>query len=354
MPLVTVDALRSHCAAILGAHGVPADDALVVADNLVEADVRGIDSHGCNLLALYVSRLRAGHLRPTTDVTVVRDDGSTVLLDGGLGFGQVAGLQAVDLAVDRALAHGTAAVAVRESTHLGALAYYTQRAAERGVFAMAFQNGPTIVAPFGGVTPLLSTNPFSYAVPTGVEPPIVYDVATTTVAGNRVLLAKKTGAPTIPEGWANDGSGRPTTDTERASVLHLQWFGGHKGWGLALLVELLAGVLADSSFGRIERSASTATGRERIAKGYVFLALDVSRFVPLDEFRSRVDALIADVHASEPAAGAERVLVPGEPEHRRREERLREGVPLDAALVAELDALAADVSLGALPVRSDR
>jgi ureidoglycolate dehydrogenase (NAD+) len=342
---VRADALRQHCAGVLRGHGVPAADADAVADNLVEADLRGVDSHGANLLALYVSRLASGAIPPEAEVTVVRDDGSTVLLDGGLGFGQVAGLQAIELAVDRALAHGVATVAVRESTHLGALGYYTRRAAERGVIALAFQNGPTIVPPYGGTTQLFSTNPLSYAVPAHEERPIVYDVATTTVAGNKVLLAKKRGDATIPDGWANDAEGRPTNDTEAASVHHLQWFGGHKGYGLALLVEVLSGALAGSCFGLTEDTRSTFHGKARVAKGYAFIALDPARFAAPGEFQARIDTLIRDIHAAEPAAGVDAVLVPGELEDRRQAERAAIGIPLSAGLVAELDALGEPLGL---------
>lgn len=342
---VAADELLRHCSAVLQEHGVPAEQADIVADNLVEADLRGVDSHGCNLLALYVARLRSGDLQPVTTVTTERDDGSTVVLDGGLGFGQIAGLDAIDLAVERAREHGVATIAVRESTHLGALAYYTMRAAEQGVVALAFQNGPTIVPPFGGVTPLFSTNPFSYAIPTAEEPTVVYDVATTTVAGNKVLLAKKRGDASIPEGWANDENGVPTTDTEAASVRHLQWFGGHKGYGLALLVEILSGVLAGSCFGRTENTASTAHGPARIAKGYVFIAIDVARFGSPDEFRASTDQLVQDIHSSEPAQGFDGVLVPGELEHRRRAERVADGIPLSSALVDELNGLSDALTL---------
>lgn len=341
--LVTADRIRATIEGVLAGHGVPPGHARTVADNLAEADLRGVDSHGLHLLALYVARLKSGHLRADTEVGVLRDDGSTVLLDGGLGLGQVAGVQAVDLAVERAREHGVATVAVRESTHLGALAYYTERAARAGCVALAAQNGPTIVPPYGGTDQILSTNPFSYAVPAGEEPPIVYDVATTSVAGNKILLAKKRGDASIPEGWATDERGRPTTDTSAASVLHLQWFGGHKGYGIALLVELLAGVLAGSSFGRTEDTASELGGRERIAKGYVFMALDVTRFRPEAEFRASVDTLIRDLHASATAEGVARVLVPGELEHACRTRRLAGGVPLSAALVDEVDKLAAEV-----------
>ncbi len=354
--LIDVEILRAQLVGVLRHHGVPDEQAAIVADNLVEADLRGVDSHGCNLLELYVARLQAGDLRPVTEVSTVRDDGSTVLLDGGLGFGQVAGRVAIDLAIARARDHGIAAVAVRESTHLGALAYYTMRAAEAGLVALAFQNGPTIVPPFGGLTQIFSTNPFSYALPTLDEPVVVYDIATTTVAGNKVILAKKRGDATIPEGWANDEDGNPTTDTQKASPMHLQWFGGHKGYGIALLVEAMAGALARSCFGRTERSAGTAAGRDRVAKGYVFITIDPARFsLPGpgahgtgDDYRRDVDTLVRDLHACEPAVGSAGVLVPGELEHRRRAHRLAEGIPLSAGLVVELDTLASAAGLAPL------
>jgi LDH2 family malate/lactate/ureidoglycolate dehydrogenase len=342
--------LREYCAGILCGLGVPPEQADTVADSLVEADLRGVDSHGANLIALYVSRIRAGSMRPRTEIRVISDDGQTLQLDGGLGPGQVAGVAAIEHAIERARTHGMAAVSVRESTHLGALAYYTLRAAEEGFFCMAFQNGPTVVPAFGGLTPLFSTNPFSYAVPAGEEAPIVYDVATTAVAGNKLLLARKRGE-SIPEGWANDDQGVPTTDPEKASMQRLQWFGGHKGFGIAMLVEILAGLLTNSSFGRREVSDSPFTGLERVAKGYLFLTLDVSRFLPLDEFRSRMDELVRDVRSSEPAQGVERIYVPGEIEHLRRIERLRDGIPLAEGVVNELERVGAEFGLGALHER---
>ena len=290
---------------------------------------------------MYARRLGSGDIHPTAPIEVLRDDGSTVWLDAGLGLGQLAGLRAVDLVVERSAAHGIAAVVVREATHLGALGAYTRRVAEAGRICFCFQNGPTVVPPFGGVTPLFSTNPISYAVPTGEEPTIVYDIATTAVAGNKVLLAKKRGDATIPAGWANDERGRPTTDTEAASVWNLQWFGGHKGYGLGLLVELLAGVLAGSSFGRTEHTASPLHLRDRVAKGFCLVALDPDRFLGTVELRRRVDELIRDVRSSDRAEGVERIWLPGEPEHHRRIERERDGILLAVTIVEELDGLAA-------------
>ena len=155
-----------------------------------------------------------------------------------------------------------------------------------------------------------------------------------------MLLAKKRGDATIPAGWANDERGRPTTDTEAASVWSLQWFGGHKGYGLGLLVELLAGVLAGSSYGRTEHTGSDLHLRERVAKGFCLVAIDPARFIGIDELRRRVDELIRDIRSSERAEGVERIWLPGEPEHHRRIERERDGIPRPLPIVEELDGLA--------------
>jgi LDH2 family malate/lactate/ureidoglycolate dehydrogenase len=328
---------------------VPGPSAAAVAELLVEADLSGVDSHGAHLLPMYVRRILEGNIRPDAEISVVRDEGASLWLDAGLGLGQVAGLRAVAEATARAAQFGSATIAVREATHLGALGGYTRRVAEAGHIALCFQNGPTIVPPFGGVTPLFSTNPISYAIPTQEEPTIVYDVATTAVAGNKLLLAKKRGDARIPEGWANDESGRPTTDTNAASVWNLQWFGAHKGYGVGLLVEVMAGVLAGSSFGLTERTESGLTGRDRVAKGFVLLAIDPSRFVGTDDFRRSVDALIRDVHGSDRAEGSDSIMVPGELEHRRRAQRDRDGIALPPAILAEIEDLAARHAIAAPP-----
>jgi LDH2 family malate/lactate/ureidoglycolate dehydrogenase len=348
-PVVSAGALRRHSQALFVALGVPGADAAAVADTLVEADLRGVHSHGANLMALYVDRIRAGQIKAVTKVVTLRDDGSTVVLDGGLGLGQIAGIRATDLAVERARSHGIAQVAVRELTHLGALGYYSLRAAAAGCVALVVQNGPAFVPPFGGVTGLFSTNPFSYAFPADQEDPVFFDIATTAVAGNKIILAKKR-HETIPPGWAGDNRGRPTTSAADASIDHLMWFGGHKGYGIAFFVEVMAGVLADSCFGRTENSASDVKGKDRVAKGASFLALDVSRFAGESSFGARMDRLIRDVRSSEPAEGQDRVYVPGEIEHRLRTERLSSGIPLAAAVVAELNRFAAD--LGVEPLTS--
>lgn len=349
LTLVPAAALRDYCARILEGLGVPPDQAGVVAESLIEADLRGVESHGVHLMVLYADRLRGGHLLPHTEVTVLRDEGASALLDGGQGLGQISGRAAVDLAVAKARAFGVGSVAVRNSSHLGALGWYTMRGAEAGCVTLAAQNGPPFVPPFGSIDGVFSTNPMSYAVPAGAEPMLVLDMATTAVAGNRVLLAQKRGDATIPEGWSNDAQGRPTTDPAQASVKHLQWFGGYKGYGIALLIEVLAGVLTGASFGLVDREPGALRGFDRVTRGYLFVALDPSHYGPMDAFRADVDRLVADIHASTPAEGVERVLVPGELEHHRRIDRLEHGIPLAPALVEELGRLGADTGAGPFP-----
>ena len=347
MPNVDAEALRQYTANIFVGHGVPVDHARIVADNLVDADLRGVESHGVNLVSLYCTRLDTGVMQPRTVVTVEKDDGTTAMLHGGLGLGQVAGAQAMAMAIAKAKEHGTAAVGVRESTHLGALAYYTERAANAGCCAIAVQNGPTMVPPFGGRTGIFSTNPFSFAAPAGEEYPLVLDMATTAVAGNRIILYRKKNQE-IPDWWATDADGNKTTDPHKASLDHLQWFGGYKGFGIAMMVEILSGVLMNSSFGRTELTEATAHGKARVAKGYLFLVVDVNRFLPEATFRTYMDTLIRDIRSCEPAKGVDRIYVPGEIEHLRKAERVRDGIPLDDALVTELESLGAAVSLGSL------
>ncbi|MGP0030496.1 MAG: Ldh family oxidoreductase [Acidimicrobiales bacterium] len=346
--VVRPDVLRTHCAQLLMGLGVAPADAAQVAETLVEADLRGVHSHGANLMALYVTRIRSGHIDPSATVRVLGDHGTSVQLDGGLGLGQIAGIRATDLAVERARERGMAVVTVRELTHLGALGYYALRAAEAGCIGMVLQNGPAFVPPYGGVTGLFSTNPFAYGFPAREEAPVVFDIATTAVAGNKILLAKKRGDPTIPAGWAGDAQGRPTTDTATASIDHLQWFGGHKGYGIAFFVEVMAGVLANSSFGRTEQTASPVHGKERVAKGACFMAIDPRSFPGGAGFAERIDTLVRDVRASDPAEGFDRVRVPGDIERALREQRLHRGIPLDAAVVEELNRFAAELGVASL------
>jgi LDH2 family malate/lactate/ureidoglycolate dehydrogenase len=339
---------------VLQALGVPDDDAATVAGILVEADLRGVESHGVTRLAGYASMIRAGLLNPKPSVRTLRDTPTTAMLDGDMGFGMVVAKRAMELAIAKARAQGVGAVTARNITHTGMIGFYTMMAAREGLVGLALNNGPAIVPPFGGRTPTYATNPFSAAFPAGEEAPIVLDMATTVVAGGKLRLAAKKGRR-IPPDWALDRRGLPTTDPEEALLRgFLQWAGGYKGFGLATVVEVLGGVLSGGRFGT-DVPPLRVFGRDPLVTSGFYLALDVERFMPLAEFRARVDRLVRQVRASRRAPGVRRIQVAGEPESRRRAERARLGVPLGGVVLKELRALARELgvrfALGAAPVR---
>jgi LDH2 family malate/lactate/ureidoglycolate dehydrogenase len=336
--------LRALVAGVVEAAGAPRADAETVAEVLVEADLRGVESHGTTRLAGYVSMIRRGLLNPRPKVAVLRETPSTAMLEGDQAFGMVVARRAMTIAIDKAQRVGLAGVTARNVTHTGMVGFYPMMAAREGLVGIALNNGPAILPPFGGTTPMFATNPIAAAFPAGDEPPIVLDMATSMVAAGKMRLAAKKGAP-IPEGWALDRLGRPTTDPAEA-IYHgfLQWAGGYKGFGIATVVEVLGGVLSGGLFGA-DVPPMKHFGQEPLVTSGFYLALDPERFLPLDEFRSRVDRLVRQVKASAHAAGVDEVFVAGELEFRRRAERLRDGIPLSAVVHAELRTLAAEAGL---------
>jgi LDH2 family malate/lactate/ureidoglycolate dehydrogenase len=348
----TVDhqALLRWGSGVLRAVSVPPEQAGFVMETLVDADLRGTYSHGSRQLATYIARIRAGTYAPDAKVTVVRDAGAVALLDGGLGLGQVAARDAVDLATKKAGEQGVSVVSVRETTHFGALGFFTARAAEHGFLAVATQNGPPMVPPFGGITPLFATNPFSYAAPVAGEEPVVFDVATTAVAGNKVHQVRQRGGTVLPDGWMTDREGRPTRDAVAATQGFLQWAGGHKGYGLGLLVEIMAGVLADAPFGTEHNTKSPVSGHGRLAKGGTFIVIDPAALLGGALFAERMRTLVAEIRGSQPAAGVDRVRVPGDIERERKSQQLATGIVLESTTVKLLSALGAETGVGGLPV----
>jgi len=339
--MVRADRLRAFVARLFAAVGVPDADAETVAEVLVEADLRGVESHGTTRVAGYVSMIKGGLLNPKPTVEVLRDTPSTAMLEGDRAFGIVVAARAMRLAIDKAARAGVACVTARNVTHTGMVGFYPMLAARAGMLGVAMNNGPAILPPFGGRTPTVATNPFSVAVPAGAERPIVLDMATSIVAGGKLRLAAKKGLP-IPEGWALDRNGVPTTDPGEA-LFHgfIQWAGGYKGFGLATVVEVLSGVLSGGLFGR-DVPAMRDFGRDPLITSAFFMAINVETFMPLAEFGARVDRLIGHVKSSAPAPGVEEVFVAGELEFRRQAERARDGIPLSDVVCRELERLAAE------------
>jgi LDH2 family malate/lactate/ureidoglycolate dehydrogenase len=343
---VRPERLRALIERIFTAAGAPPADAATVAEVLVEADLRGVESHGSTRVAGYVSMIRRGLLNPRPDVRVLRDTPTTGMLEGDRAFGIIVARRAMQLAMDKARAGGLGCVTARNVTHTGLVGFYPMMAARAGLVGLAMNNGPAILPPFGGTTPTYATNPFAAAFPAGRREPIVLDMATSVVAGGKLRLAAKKGLE-IPDTWALDRHGKPTTDPVEA-IQHgfMQWAGGYKGFGLATVVEVLGGVLSGGLFGT-DVPPMKDFGREPLLTSAFYLALDPGRFMPLDEFRARIDRLVDMVKASEQASGVEEVLIAGEPEARRTAERLREGISLSAVVREELLALARELDLAA-------
>jgi LDH2 family malate/lactate/ureidoglycolate dehydrogenase len=324
MSRLTPDALRRFASRALLAFDVPEADAALVAESLVEAELEGQPSHGLLRLPFLLDRLERRLVNARPSPRVLGGRGAAALLDADNALGPVAGVRALDLAAERAREAGLGLVAVRRSNHLGALGFYLRRCAAGGLVGMAFTNTPPAMSPPGTATPYLGTNPIAAGFPTSGEPVIV-DLATSQVARGQILKAARAGAP-IPEGWAVDAAGRPTTDPRAALDGSLLPLGGQKGFALALLVEAMSGVLAGAAVGP-EVAGTFAPADRESDVGHCFLAIDPEALAP--GFASRMDRLAADLRGIGGRA-------PGDRRHAERERRLAEGVEVPDALLAEL------------------
>lgn len=329
---MTIDGvlLRDWTTHVLRTWGHRAEDAAYLAETLVDANLRGVDSHGVMRLPAYRARVAAELVKPEA-APLVHRSGATVRIDANGAPGQLAARAAV-AEIDRASTdHGIAGATVRGSTHFGAAGFYARELARRGKVAIVVSNSESIVVPFGGREPLLGTNPFAFAAPTN-DDPISLDMATSTSAMGKVLVARETGA-SIPSDWGVDAGGAPTTDPD--AVASLLPAGGPKGYGLGFLIEVLGGVLSGSAIARDIGNMYTDFSKPQDV-GHWMMALDVAHFLPLDRFVERIDGLVAEARGTAPAPGCSHVLVPGEPEEIARRRRTAEGIDVPDKVVAEL------------------
>lgn len=322
--------LEQWVARLVKTWGYGDDEAAYLAASLVDANLRGVDSHGVIRLPAYERRISERLVDPAA-APVVTVEGSVVTVDANGAAGQIATRAAVEAALRVSRETGVATAAVRGSTHFGAAGFYARWLAEQGAVALVVSNSEPIVVPHGGREALLGTNPIAFAAPTRGKP-VSLDMATSTSAMGKVLVAQASGKP-IPPTWGVDADGEPTTDAD--AVTALLPAGGPKGYGLGFLVEILGGVLTGSAVAHdLGNMYNDFTKPQNV--GHWLLVIDIARFLPLDEFTQRIQGLVDLAHASAPAAGFSSVLVPGEPEDRTAEQRERDGIPLPAATVAEL------------------
>lgn len=332
--------LEGWVRALLEGSGLVASAAESVAHSLVDASVRGVDSHGVLRVPIYARRLREGLMSADPHPSVVREDGAVALVDGDEGPGAVAGLFATELVIRLAREHGVGVVGVRRSSHYGAAGYYVRRAAREGLVALTTTNAEPFVVPFGGSEWALGTNPIAFAAPAS-DGVFEFDMATSQVAVGKMLLAREKGVPLEP-GWAVDAQGAPTTDANAAAAAVP--LGGYKGFGLALLVEVLSGVLSGSGVGHgVGRMYDEWDRRQDV--GHFFLALDPERTVGREQFAAALAGLLATMKAIAPAPGVDEVLVPGEPQDRMEKERRATGIPLPVAVYESLEELGRDVGV---------
>jgi LDH2 family malate/lactate/ureidoglycolate dehydrogenase len=324
VPVVTASGLREWTVRVLSAAGVATEHAVLVAGSLVEASLRGVDSHGIHLLASYLEQIAAADVDIAATGEIVTESGACMLYDGRNGLGQVVADICSDHAIRLAREFGLGMVTARESNHFGAAGFWAVKMAAAGQIGMVFCNASPIVAPWQGREGRFGTNPICMAVPVGKRDPWMLDMATTTVAANKIFKAHTNHEPSIPAGWAMDKDGVPTTDTEAAYAGLLMPLGGYKGSGLAMMVEILCGVISGGAMST-ELGGLRIRGR-RFRASQTFLAIDVARMQP--DFADRVDWLIDAVKNTAPAVGFDEVLVANEPELRTERRRLAEGIPI--------------------------
>ena len=333
--LVSAHELKTLATAIFYGRGLSERDSGIMADSLVHANLRGVDSHGVMRVPHYISRVDNGSINPRPSAKVERTGAATATIDANHGFGQVTNWDAMGLAVEIARESGAGFVGVTHSNHCGALSFFTQRAIEAGCIGMAFTQTDKGVVPFGGRIPFCGTNPLCIGIPSASGPPVVLDMATSTVAGGHIYKARMENRP-IPPTWALDSDGKPTTDPHKAAY----WTpaAGAKGYGLGVIIDILTGILSGGAYGpHIPVMYGDLDKKRNLC--HLIAALDYRRFAGGHNFREQVAAMVTDLHGAPVSEGFERVQAPGEPEYLRCLDRSKNGIPLDENVWKELTAL---------------
>jgi hydroxycarboxylate dehydrogenase B len=346
MPFVSPVDLQVAIQSVFEGVGASHSDAAIVAEHLVDAELSGVTSHGVIRVPQYLQAIRTGKVDPRASITIIREDAGTAILDGGNGLGQVMAFHAMEEAIRRAGAHGIASVALTRVGHTGRLASYAEQAAKQEMIGMVFVNGGghgQWMAPFGGSAGRLATNPMAVAIPTSGDP-LVVDIATSVAPEGKVRVMQAEGK-TTPDGWLVDSAGRPTNDPNvlyakpRGALLP---FGGHKGFGLALIIDALAGGLSGSGC-----CVSDKAPMEGATDGVLLITLDIARFGNPRDYRNQTTQLLTHVKSSPLVPGVAEILAPGELEHRRRRQQMQDGFSISSTtwemLLAEFASVGATV-----------
>jgi L-2-hydroxycarboxylate dehydrogenase (NAD+) len=346
-PLVEIAKLIEFITRALAAAGIPPEDASQVSSLMAEADARGGDAHGVFRLPQYVKQIESGAVNPRPNIQVVSNKAGTALVDGDNGLGHLVMKRAAELAIEKARKCGVGWVGTRRSNHAGPAQLYPRMVAAQDMIGLYFCVGnANLLPPWGGTEVLLSTNPISIAVPASRHPIITLDMATTNTAFGKIRLKAQRGEP-MPEGWMIDREGKPLTDPKRASEGFLVPIGGPKGYGLALMIGLLAGTLNSAAFGR-DVVDYTVDSKTPSNTGQSIVAVDIAAFADVQTFKENVDEVWDVMKSSPTLPGVDEVRLPGERSEQIYRERMEHGVPMSDGQRKVLDELAGRLGISRL------
>lgn len=343
--------LRQFCTEVFMRAGVSKEKADIVADSLIQADLRGVDSHGVVRTEIYLKRIEKNMMDPVAEPNIELAEGATVLVNGNNNFGSVVGSKALDIALEKAKELGVAFVGVKGSNHFGTGAFYALKAIEKNMILLVMSNASQTMPPTGGKRPFIGTNPLAIGVPAGKELPFVLDMATSVVARGKIIVAAQKGLD-IPLGWAIDKEGNPTTDAQEALDGSVLPVGGPKGYAISMFIDILAGVLTGAGFGKyVNNMYENWNDPQNV--GHVFIAIDINRFMPIEIFKERMDRYINEIKAEPKANGVKEIFIPGEIEHRLVLERKLTGIELPEKVERELEEIGKRYSLNLTDARFD-
>ncbi len=345
---INKDKLIDYCCSIFTGAGMVKEEAVIVADSLVHADLAGMESHGVIRVPVYVKRIENKGTFAQSTLEIIKESDTTALIDGHNGMGQIISGKAMDLCIRKAEKQGVAFVGVRGSNHFGMASYYSEMALKHGMIGMVFTSpAALLMAPTGGIKPILDNNPFSFAIPSGEELPVVLDMATSVVSRGKIGVAAKKGEK-IPKEWAMTIDGYETEDPAAAFNGILLPVGGYKGYGLTVIVGILSAVLTGGSILSTDIKDFYTDVSEKQNIGHLFGAVKIDRFIDLNTFKKHMDEMIREIKNCKKAPNVEEILLPGEREFKNAAKYEVTGIPVPIQVYQDLDKLGQRLNIGFL------
>jgi LDH2 family malate/lactate/ureidoglycolate dehydrogenase len=362
MQKISVDQLQGFMTEVFTKLGVPQEEAKICAEVLIESDLRGIESHGIGRCKMYYDRIKAGVQFPTTKIDIIKDKYATAVWDGNHGMGHVIAYKAMQKAIEKAKQYGIGCVVVRNSTHYGIAGYYSSMAIKEDMIGMTFTNARPSISPTNGVDPMIGTNPICFGAPSNLEYPFLFDGATSISQRGKIEVLDREGKET-PLGWAIDREGKPFTDTKQllkdliakqAAMLPIggadEETGSHKGYSLAVMVEILCAALQNGSYLQGLHGFDEAGNRVPYKLGHFFLAINIDFFTEIDDFKKITGDIMKTLQNSTIAPNKDKIWVAGEKEYYKEKEVRKEGVPITPALLKNIKIMKEELGISLLDV----